>query len=456
MNKKNSNNKQKKQNNKKRANKNKATKPVDVKIEAEKPRKVKKVENKLQKKQEENKNKSQNKNQNEQNEKEAEEKAKREKFKTRTKSTLLLIGILFFIFYMGHIYVGLALVLVAIFSYREVILLSLEPRSEQKLGWLNKVLPSLFFISFTYYLFGKFLFDVTKIDWLMQFSFFAALVRYHTFISYALYITCFVLFVASLQKGYYLYQFKKLSWCMLSLFFIVWRTNLVIRNLFDGLIWILLPITMIFINDIAAYLWGISFGKHPLIKISPKKTWEGFIGAFFTTLISAFFIAKLYTIFDYMVCPLENFGTPVTTCERHSVFQPQDYSLPLYVLDTFAKIGINLPNTIELLPIQLHSIILAVFASLIAPFGGFFASGLKRAIKIKDFADTIPGHGGLSDRFDCQWVMGFFSYVYLNTFVMNSGSNISSIMSKLSALNDEQLQIIYNNLTQIIQNRTVN
>lgn len=34
--------------------------------------------------------------------------------------------------------------------------------------------------------------------------------------------------------------------------------------------------------------------------------------------------------------------------------------------------------------------------------GGFAASGFKRAFKMKDFGDTIPGHGGVTDRFDCQ------------------------------------------------------
>lgn len=34
-------------------------------------------------------------------------------------------------------------------------------------------------------------------------------------------------------------------------------------------------------------------------------------------------------------------------------------------------------------PFQIHSIALSTFASLIGPFGGFFASGFKRAFKIK-------------------------------------------------------------------------
>ena len=65
----------------------------------------------------------------------------------------------------------------------------------------------------------------------------------------------------------------------------------------------------------------------------------------------------------------------------------------------------------------LDSCVIALFASIIAPFGGFFASGLKRAFKIKDFGDTIPGHGGFLDRFDCHYMIGTFTYVYLATFI---------------------------------------
>lgn len=59
-----------------------------------------------------------------------------------------------------------------------------------------------------------------------------------------------------------------------------------------------------------------------------------------------------------------------------------------------------LPSGVCLL--QFHAVVLAAFASIIAPFGGFFASGFKRGFKIKDFGDSIPGHGGMTDRMDCQ------------------------------------------------------
>lgn len=86
----------------------------------------------------------------------------------------------------------------------------------------------------------------------------------------------------------------------------------------------------------------------------------------------------------------------------------------------------------------------ATFASLIAPFGGFFASGLKRTLKIKDFGDSIPGHGGITDRMDCQFIMGLFSYMYYHSFIavhkVSLGGVIEAAITGLTP--DEQLELV--------------
>ena len=61
--------------------------------------------------------------------------------------------------------------------------------------------------------------------------------------------------------------------------------------------------------------------------------------------------------------------------------------------------------------IKYHGVAMAVFASIVAPFGGFWASAIKRACNIKDFDHLIPGHGGFMDRMDCQLIMVSFVVV---------------------------------------------
>jgi phosphatidate cytidylyltransferase len=53
------------------------------------------------------------------------------------------------------------------------------------------------------------------------------------------------------------------------------------------------------------------------------------------------------------------------------------------------------------MPVQFYCVIFGLFASLVGPFAGFLASGLKRAYDVKDFGTFFPGHGGWIDRFDC-------------------------------------------------------
>ena len=77
----------------------------------------------------------------------------------------------------------------------------------------------------------------------------------------------------------------------------------------------------------------------------------------------------------------------------------------------------------HLYPIQLHGLAYGLFASLVAPFGGFFASAIKRAYGLKDFDSFVPGHGGMMDRMDCQLLMmGFTSFHYHYYIAQRRGS----------------------------------
>jgi hypothetical protein len=53
----------------------------------------------------------------------------------------------------------------------------------------------------------------------------------------------------------------------------------------------------------------------------------------------------------------------------------------------------------------------------VSPFGGFYASAIKRTYGLKDFDSVIPGHGGVMDRMDCQFITALFTTVYYNTFI---------------------------------------
>jgi phosphatidate cytidylyltransferase len=63
------------------------------------------------------------------------------------------------------------------------------------------------------------------------------------------------------------------------------------------------------------------------------------------------------------------------------------------------------------------SCIFGLFASLVSPFAGFLASGIKRARGIKDFGTLIPGHGGIIDRYDCTIAVSMFSGIVLGRFL---------------------------------------
>lgn len=114
-------------------------------------------------------------------------------------------------------------------------------------------------------------------------------------------------------------------------------------------------------NDVLQFLWGKLFGKRPIAPtISPKKTWEGFWGAAFTTLFIAVLLRDL---------------TPFTTFQS-------------------AVVGFSLAVT--------------------GYFGDLTLSTVKRNLHLKDMGNAIPGHGGILDRIDSLTLssLTFFYQLY--------------------------------------------
>lgn len=125
-------------------------------------------------------------------------------------------------------------------------------------------------------------------------------------------------------------------------------------------------IFIIWMNDIGAYLVGVPLGRHRLFeRISPKKSWEGFIGG------------QLFGI-----------GTGVLAA---------------------VVMGWNVWFWAGL----------ALVAVVTGVLGDLIESMFKRAAGVKDSGNLIPGHGGMLDRFDALIFSAPFVFVYFCIFVLN-------------------------------------
>lgn len=132
-------------------------------------------------------------------------------------------------------------------------------------------------------------------------------------------------------------------------------------------IWILSLMVFIWINDTGAYCVGSLIGKHRLFeRISPKKSWEGFVGGLLFTMASAFVFAHFYP------------------------------EIPYY-----------------------HWLGLAVMVVAFGTWGDLVESLMKRTLMIKDSGQTLPGHGGFLDRVDSLLMAVYAVLFYLQLFIQN-------------------------------------
>ncbi|KAL1998554.1 hypothetical protein VTN02DRAFT_5971 [Thermoascus thermophilus] len=361
---------------------------------------------------------------------------KKQTFITRTIWTFVMIAGFFIAMFSGHIYIIAIVTAVQIMSFKEVIAIANVPSKEKNLRF-TKSLNWYFLATTMYFLYGESVIYYFKHVLLVD-RVLLPLATHHRFISFTLYVMGFVFFVASLKKGHYRFQFTQFAWTHMALYLIVVQAHFIMNNVFEGMIWFFLPASLVITNDIFAYVCGITFGRTQLIKLSPKKTVEGFIGAWICTIVFGFFMTNILMRYKYFICPVTDLGSNVLTgleCTPNPVFAPQPHRLPEWT---------GFHQTFYIAPMQFHILVFATFASLIAPFGGFFASGLKRTFKIKDFGESIPGHGGITDRMDCQFIMGFFAYMYYHSFIAVYKASVGDIIE--TAINgltvDEQLEVV--------------
>ncbi|MCZ4279156.1 phosphatidate cytidylyltransferase [Kiloniella laminariae] len=126
-----------------------------------------------------------------------------------------------------------------------------------------------------------------------------------------------------------------------------------------GLLFLLVLLTQF--NDVAQYVWGKLIGGPKIIpKVSPGKTWAGFLGGMFSTSLLALALGPLLS--------------------------------PM-------------------------SLMMAGIAGAVTALAGFIGdvtiSAIKRDLGVKDTGSTIPGHGGLLDRLDSLTYSApiFFHYI---------------------------------------------
>ncbi|MCK5494495.1 MAG: phosphatidate cytidylyltransferase, partial [Candidatus Omnitrophica bacterium] len=144
-----------------------------------------------------------------------------------------------------------------------------------------------------------------------------------------------------------------ISWCFSFL--------IRIRQLPEGIMLSGFLILVTKSSDMGAYLWGKKFGKTRLLKrISPKKSLEGAIGGFFTSLV----VGLIFSIFI----------TSITFWEKFFLI-----------------------------------IILAIIAQL----GDLFESLVKRDCRVKDSGKLLPGMGGILDVIDSLIFTAPTFYLYL-------------------------------------------
>jgi len=275
--------------------------------------------------------------------------------KVRIASGIAGIILLFIVVWSGKLVLGLSVFLLSILGLREFY------SAVSKAGYKP--------VKFIGYIASLYMFLVCSKDALKSLGFnveflYSYRSGFLAVFSIMLVLFCYIIF---LNNKYNIFD---ISITVFSIFYIVFLFSFVIlvRNMTNGFYYVWLVFIGAFATDTFAYFSGYLFGKHKLLpEISPKKTVEGSIGG----IIGCAVVMGCYGLY------LESIG-----------------------LDSL----ISMP----------HFIILGLLCGVISQIGDWAASAIKRYVKIKDYGNIMPGHGGVLDRFDSILFTAPVIYFYLS------------------------------------------
>lgn len=74
-------------------------------------------------------------------------------------------------------------------------------------------------------------------------------------------------------------------------------------------------------------------------------------------------------------------------------------------------------------------------------------------MSLQDFGDVIPGHGGIMDRFDCQFLMATFVNVYISSFIQTDTPQ--KLLTRVLYLKPEQQLQLFHMLKESLENKHI-
>mmetsp|Transcript_460 Transcript_460/g.581 ORF Transcript_460/g.581 Transcript_460/m.581 type:complete len:586 (-) Transcript_460:659-2416(-) len=412
----------------------------------------------------------------------AKDEGRTRKILTRVISGFAMVSVFLGILYCGHVYICGLVAVCELLLFRELV----KVRYNTFFHIIEETIPLfrttqwMWFAVAIFYTYSDFVVEIIKSNTNLHYLLIYA--QFQTPIAFLLYSATFVVTIATMQTGHIKFQLNQLCWTIVVLCLTVGQLKYIMHNVYNGLIWFTLPILLVVTNDIMAYVAGMTCGRkfiqRPFVQLSPNKTWEGFIGGGLCTVFVSWYLARFLAKFTWMTCPTNEFRLlpDALTCDIDPIFHEATSIIPTQVFELFPSVLVTMVpgvvnvcsvdgNTSHLtacisgepthshhhfelalkgvLPMQIHALSLAMFASLVGPFGGFLASAIKRAYGIKDFDSIIPGHGGLMDRMDCQFLMALCTWVHYNTFVKMATVSVPKMIYMYNLLKEsEQVEFL--------------